>query len=138
LNPAQAPPPSSPGTRSKAPDGVASADEPWAASAPAGEADDAEKRKKQLKEQTEAIKTQLSQFQTDVRFGTGKLWRIKVVPEKPGDRQSEEIARNGRWVFFIWEFLGSLLTGILVSIGAPYWHDLLQALSALRSPKAVK
>jgi hypothetical protein len=37
----------------------------------------------------------------------------------------------------IYEFFGSLLTGILVSIGAPYWHDLLQALSSLRStPKA--
>jgi len=33
----------------------------------------------------------------------------------------------------VYEFLGSLLTGILVSIGAPYWHDVLQALSSLRS-----
>jgi len=28
----------------------------------------------------------------------------------------------------IYEFFGSLLTGILVSIGAPYWHGVLQAL----------
>jgi hypothetical protein len=38
----------------------------------------------------------------------------------------------------IYEFLGSLLTGILVSIGAPYWHDILQALSSLRSPAKAK
>jgi len=33
----------------------------------------------------------------------------------------------------VYEFFGSLLTGILVSIGAPYWHDMLQALSSLRA-----
>jgi hypothetical protein len=33
----------------------------------------------------------------------------------------------------IYEFLGSLPTGILVSIGASYWHDILRALSSLRS-----
>jgi len=38
---------------------------------------------------------------------------------------------------FMYEFSGSLLTGILVSIGAPYWHDLLQALAALRPGKAL-
>jgi hypothetical protein len=36
----------------------------------------------------------------------------------------------------IYEFFGSLLTGIIVSIGAPYWHDFLQALVALRPGKA--
>ena len=36
----------------------------------------------------------------------------------------------------MYEFFGCLLTGILVSIGAPYWHDILQALSSLRSTPA--
>jgi hypothetical protein len=36
----------------------------------------------------------------------------------------------------IYEFFGSLLTGIIVSIGAPYWHDFLQALVAFRPGKA--
>ena len=40
----------------------------------------------------------------------------------------------GPWGFF-YEFLGSLLTGILLSIGAPYWHDLLRALGNLRNPE---
>lgn len=37
---------------------------------------------------------------------------------------------------FVYEFFGSLLTGILISIGAPYWHDILQALSSLRAKPA--
>lgn len=42
-------------------------------------------------------------------------------------------------VILLYEFFGSLLTGILVSIGAPYWHDILQALSSLRfTPAAAK
>lgn len=33
-----------------------------------------------------------------------------------------------------YEFFGSLLTGILASIGAPYWHDLLRAVAQFRKP----
>jgi len=33
------------------------------------------------------------------------------------------------------EFLAACLTGILVSVGAPYWHDLLESLSSLRQTK---
>ena len=50
---------------------------------------------------------------------------LKLAQEQRDTQKAPEI--------FIYEFLGSLLTGILVSIGAPYWHDVLQALSSLRS-----
>ncbi len=68
----------------------------------------------------------LQGFLTDVKFGVGRIWR----DGKPLDRTAPE--------FFLYEFFGSLLTGILVSIGAPYWHDLLQALAALRQTKPVQ
>ncbi len=50
---------------------------------------------------------------------------LKLAQEQRDTQKAPEI--------LIYEFLGSLLTGILVSIGAPYWHDVLQALSSLRS-----
>ena len=54
---------------------------------------------------------------------------LKLAQEKKETQSTPEI--------MIYEFFGSLLTGIIVSIGAPYWHDILQALSSLRStPKA--
>lgn len=79
-----------------------------------------EEEKERLKQQTEKFLTQLKEFQTDVNFGVGRIWRDP--PEK-------------WWPDFVFEFIGSLLTGILVSIGAPYWHDLLRALTKLRRPR---
>jgi hypothetical protein len=85
----------------------------------------------------EATDTQLKSFQTgmrsfltDVSFGVGRIWQSKPMQDKSGEAQ-----RTPSQVF-VYEFFGSLLTGILVSIGAPYWHDILQALSALRPDKA--
>lgn len=79
----------------------------------------AEEQRKELKEQREVLMKQLHHLQVDVYFGIGRIWREEV-----------------NWpAGFFYEFFGSLLTGILVSIGAPYWHDLLQALIALRQPK---
>jgi hypothetical protein len=49
---------------------------------------------------------------------------LKLAQEKKDTQSAPGI--------LIYEFFGSLLTGILVSIGAPYWHDFLQALSSLR------
>jgi len=49
--------------------------------------------------------------------------------------QESKETQSGSGIF-IYEFFGSLLTGILVSIGAPYWHDILQALSSLRAKPA--
>lgn len=74
---------------------------------------------KELHERTKGIVDQLKQFQADVNFGVGRIWR-----DSPKDFPG-----------FLYEFLGSLLTGIFISIGAPYWHDLLRALAAIRQPK---
>ncbi len=65
---------------------------------------------------------ELRHFQGEVSFGIGKIWT--------------ETPKKGHEVGFLFsEFFGSLLTGILVSIGAPYWHDLLRALTNLRRGK---
>jgi hypothetical protein len=71
------------------------------------------------------MREQLDQFQTDVSFGVGRIWR-----EPPKGTKAKE-----DWLNFLYEFFGSLLTGIFASIGAPYWHDLLRALTAIRQPK---
>ena len=55
---------------------------------------------------------------------------LKLAQEKKETQSSPEI--------LVYEFFGSLLTGIIVSIGAPYWHDILQALSSLRSTGKAK
>ena len=64
----------------------------------------------------------LTTFLGDVNFGVGRIWR----------RGDDGI--NDAWTFLT-EFLGAALTGLLVSVGAPYWHDVLNSLSALRSRK---
>lgn len=81
-------------------------------------------KKEQLDKQAEDFRTSMRGFLTDVSFGVGKIWRPST----------NDTGRS--FSFFMYEFFGSLLTGILVSIGAPYWHDLLQALSSLRPGKA--
>lgn len=73
-----------------------------------------------LQKQAQNFFAQLRQFQDDVNFGMGRIWRDPAVEWWPG---------------LIFEFLGALLTGILISIGAPYWHDLLRVLTNLRQPK---
>jgi hypothetical protein len=80
------------------------------------------KEKEELKKQREAVVKYLRDFQGQVSFGIGKIW-------------TEAPEAGEKWTFLFLEFLGSLLTGILVSIGAPYWHDLLRALSGLRGKK---
>jgi hypothetical protein len=69
-------------------------------------------------------------------------WNAEEKPaleeEKIKLAQEKRDTQNGQGIL-LYEFFGSLLTGILVSIGAPYWHDILQALSSLRStPAAAK
>lgn len=71
-----------------------------------------------LAQQRENFREDLGEFLADVNFGVGHIWG-KAPAE--GERQ-----------FLLLEFLGSLLTGVLVSIGAPYWHDILGALAGLR------
>ncbi len=74
------------------------------------------KKRDTLKKQRNALSKQISHFRGEVGFGMGKIWSAQVKS----------------WPSFLYEFFGSLLTGILVSIGAPYWHDLLRALGARR------
>ncbi len=74
-----------------------------------------------LKQERKEFQKNLQEFLADVSFGVGHIWT--KVPEK---------GREGRFLFL--EFVGALLTGILVSIGAPYWHDLLRLLTKLRGP----
>ena len=82
----------------------------------------AEQEKEKLEKRTDTFVADLRKFQSDVSFGMGKVWR-----EKPS--QGKEVQ------FLLYEFFGSLLTGLLVSVGAPYWHDLLRALASLRDWK---
>ena len=82
---------------------------------------DAEKHKEELTKKREELFEQFYHFKKEVDFGIGNIWK------KPLDK----------WPTFLFEFFGSLLTGILVSIGAPYWHDLLRALSSFRQARKV-
>ena len=69
-----------------------------------------------LKKRREEFLGNFYSLQKDISFGLGKIWTEKVK------------GISG----FLYEFIGSLLTGILVSIGAPYWHDILRLFSKLR------
>jgi hypothetical protein len=81
--------------------------------------------------QIKTFQSNMRSFLTDVSFGVGKIWRAH-----PPDYTTEtDDEKKSGFEFFSYEFFGSLLTGILVSIGAPYLHDLLQALAALRPDK---
>ena len=81
------------------------------------------KEKEALKKQRDAVARQIHHLQGQVTFGMGKIWTEN--PENFSEKAN----------FIVFEFLGSMLTGILVSIGAPYWHDLLRALGTLRKKK---
>jgi hypothetical protein len=70
-----------------------------------------------------AFTAQLSAFMSDVSFGIGKAWSETGSQRPQGMRG---------WAI---EFVGAFLTGVLVSVGAPYWHDVLERLTSLRRPK---
>lgn len=78
-------------------------------------------KQEELRKRREAVAKQIRHFRGEVTFGVGRIWN-----EAPKDWWP--------W-FFLYEFLGSLLTGILVSLGAPYWQDLLKGLISLRAGK---
>lgn len=110
----------------------------------------------QLNKQMQTFQTNMRSFLTDVSFGVGRIWRVgsegskaNQAPPMQGEShqalqtQAEHLGKTepgneakSPSEIFTYEFFGSLLTGILVSIGAPYWHDILQALAALRPDKA--
>jgi hypothetical protein len=91
--------------------------------------------KAQLDKQIKTFQTNMQTFVKDVSFGVGRIWRANVQDGKSTQAQETQ-EKETPFKIFVYEFSGSLLTGILVSIGAPYWHDLLQALAALRPDKA--
>jgi len=76
----------------------------------------------ELATQREKLRADLIQLSSDVSFGLGEVWSKSPPVDGAPSR------------YFIVEFFGSLLTGFLVSIGAPYWHDLLRSLANLKSP----
>jgi hypothetical protein len=106
----------------------------------------------ELNAQVKSLRENMQGFLTDVSFGVGRIWREECLvltdklrqkcqennrkttaagaEVKPAQEKKDAQSVPGT---LIYEFFGSLLTGILVSIGAPYWHDILQALSSLRS-----
>jgi len=80
-------------------------------------------QREKLDADTQAFMKQLVDFQKDVNFGIGQIW--SADPAK--------LPAGAAWKFFALQFLGSLMTAILISIGAAYWHDLLQLLSSLKN-----
>jgi hypothetical protein len=80
--------------------------------------------------QIKSFQNNMRGFLTDVSFGMGRIWRAGPPSDKT------DPTPQAQFQIFLYEFFGSLLTGIIVSIGAPYWHDILQALTALRPDKA--
>jgi hypothetical protein len=76
-----------------------------------------------LEKQRKEFQKALGEFQQNTSFGMGAIWR--AAAEGPIG-----------WRLLWFEFIGSLLTGILVSIGAPYWHNLLRALLGVRGKSA--
>src|SRR5262249_38626838 len=61
------------------------------------------------------FRSRLQEFTHDVSFAIGHVWR-------------DDLARRD-WLL---EFIGAAFTGLLVSVGAPYWHDVLENLGSLR------
>lgn len=105
-----------PGAAGEGEDGRGNGGEAEGAGAREGEA--GPMTKAELAEEREMFTKELASFTSEVNFGVGRIYD-KTRPLGPRG--------------FLVELLGSLLTGILVSIGAPYWHDLLRTLSRVRS-----
>jgi len=92
------------------------------AGAPADDDDDpAGDQAVALAAEREMFRQELESFTTDVDFGVGRVYDT-TVPLGPRG--------------LLDELVGSLLTGVLVSIGAPHWHDLLSTLNRVRPSKA--
>jgi hypothetical protein len=71
----------------------------------------------------------VTRFVTNVSFGVGRIWQAPGGAGQPSN-QIDTLPK------FLVEFLGALFTGLLVSVGAPYWHDLLKSLSSIRGGNA--
>lgn len=80
---------------------------------------DENEERKGPEQQRQKLRDKFYNFRGEVNFGIGKIY-------------SEKVDSAG----FLYEFFGSLLTGILISIGAPYWHDILRLFTEMRKKKA--
>lgn len=77
-----------------------------------------DEERQKLEQQREKLREKFYNFRGEVNFGMGRIWTEKVA-----------------FLGFLYEFFGSLLTGILISIGAPYWHDILRIFAGIRRQK---
>jgi hypothetical protein len=100
--------------------------QPSASAGPGKVTDSAGNSGSGLGQETQEFMKQLVDFQKNVSFGVGRVW-MKPPPAQTALQS---------WRFMATEFFGSLLTGVLISIGAAYWHDLLRSLASLRQPSA--
>jgi hypothetical protein len=82
---------------------------------------DKNEERKDLEQQRQKLKDKFFHIRGEVNFGIGKIY-------------SEKVGLIG----FLYEFFGSLLTGILISIGAPYWHDILRVFTEMREMRKKK
>jgi hypothetical protein len=82
-------------------------------------------QKEKLNEDTQTLMSELADFQKNVNFGIGRIWT---------ENSTGKTARSP-WKFFANEFFGSLMTAVLISIGAAYWHDLLRTLTSFSLKK---
>jgi hypothetical protein len=78
-------------------------------------------QRERLNADTQAFMKRLADFQKNVNFGIGQIWTA----------DSAQLSEGAAWKFFAFQFLGSFMTAVLISIGAAYWHDLLQMLTSL-------
>lgn len=88
-----------------------------------------------LDQDTRDFMGRLAAFEKDVSFGIGRVWSAKAWNE-----EREKLAKEGaefgglnKLEFGAMELAGSLMTGVMISIGAAYWHDLLRTLTSFRS-----
>lgn len=75
-----------------------------------------EQQEARLAEARAEFGARVKTFTSEVNFGVARIWR-------------EAMPSRRAWIY---EFLGALMTGLLVSVGAPYWHDILQSFGSLR------
>jgi len=87
-----------------------------------------------LDQDTRDFMNKLASFQKDVAFGVGRIWSWKAwqQEEEKAAQEKVEFGRLKKLEFGAVELLGSLMTGVLISIGAAYWHDLLRELTSFR------
>jgi hypothetical protein len=104
-------------------------------STPQGGSSSSTEEQVKLEKDTRDFMSKLAAFEKDVSFGVGRVWSAKAW-EDERDKLAKGGAKFGRLrklEFGGTELAGSLLTGVLISIGAAYWHDLLRTITSFRS-----